>query len=668
MKQQMKKLAALCLAAVCTVSTLAGTDVNAAEVQKVNTDKTGYEKPEVQEISENENSFSRRYLDTDVSQDKIDKWKSYSSTYYYNKLPDAGKKMWDELENACIQAAESKNTLDKIGGSSYVDGISKDQFIEWLEMFRLSHPQYFFLDNRMAYGSNGTGFRPYIYIYAEFQDGTTRQKAMEQFQSTIDEWVQTIEKNEYDEQKEKCAVDLICNHTIYEEGTYDQSAYSLVCEGKTVCAGYAATFQILMNAVGIETIEVPNSSHAWNMIRLYDTWYETDVTFMDQNDEQQAGYFYGINYLYYNKSRTTFAEKHEINDDYSSYVPDTTCDFATGKRYSYENPYFTVDGNIYCMLNTNAALGDYLVYAIKVTSDTTPKSVTYEEKNWSVKDNALQIQFETAPQTAAVSGATVKLSAKATGGKGEYTYKFLVFDGKSNWYKIKDFDSAASCQWKTGAVGKKILYVDAKDQTGVCKRAAIPYEVKAKENDLQVTLQAQPGSETVSGTPVQLSAKAMGGTGEYTYKFILCSAEGNWFKIRDYAKSSTCTWTPGAAGKKTLYVDVTDSSGAYKRVAIPFTVNAKQEFQVTFTTSQGTTAKSGTPVQLQAEVSGSNDSYTYKFIVFDGKNTWFKIRDYGKENTCTWTPGATGTKILYVDVKDSKGNYKRTPLSFEVTK
>lgn len=668
MKQQMKKLTALCLAAVCTMSAFADTNVNAAEVQNVELDKEGYEKPVVQEISESENSFSRRYLDTDVSQEKVDKWKSYNSTYYYNKLPDTGKKMWDELETACIQAAESKNKLDKVGGSSYVTGVSKDQFIEWLEMFRVSHPQYFFLDNRMAYGSGSNGFRPYIYIYADFQDGTVRQKAVEQFQTTIDEWVQTIEKNEYDEQKEKCAVDLICNHTIYEEGTYDQSAYSLVCEGKTVCAGYAATFQILMNAAGLDTIEVSNSSHAWNMIRLYDTWYETDVTFMDQNDKQQSGYFYGINYLYYNKSRTTFAEKHTINADYSAYVPKTTCDFATGKRYSYQNPYFTEGGNTYCTLNTNADLGDYQVYALKVTSDATPKSVAHEEKTWYVKDNDLQVQLETSPQKTVTSGETVKLSAAAAGGKGDYTYKFLVFDGKSNWYKIKDFDSAASCQWKTGAVGKKILYVDAKDKSGILKRAAIPFEVKSNAGELQVTFQAQPGAETVSGTPVQLSAKATGGNGDYTYKFILCSAEGNWFKIRDYAKTDSCTWMSGAPGKKTLYVDVRDSKGAYKRVALPFTVNAKQEFQVKFTTNQGNSAKSGTPVQLQAEVSGSDDTYTYKFIVFDGKSTWFKIRDYGKENTCVWTPGAAGTKTLFVDIRDSKGNYKRTPLSFEVTK
>lgn len=70
------------------------------------------------------------------------------------------------------------------------------------------------------------------------------------------------------------------------------------------------------------------------------------------------------------------------------------------------------------------------------------------------------------------------------------------------------------------------------------------------------------------GKKVKLTAQASGGSGDYTYKFILTDNKGNWYKIKDYSKDNTSTWTPGVVGDKTLYVDVKDSKDAYVRVGL----------------------------------------------------------------------------------------------------
>lgn len=666
MKQRMKKWILVCLIILGSINIM-HTPVWAGTENKIqiDTNKCGYQQLNVTEVTE-ENHWTDEYRSISVPQETIDTWKSYSSTYYYDQLPAQGQKMWDELELACIEATESKSTLTTVVANSYVTGVSKQQFIQWTRMFKISHPQYFFLSNSSGYWSSTDGFRPFLMIYDKFQDGQTRHDAVQEFTKKINTWIQTINKKENDEQKEKCAVDLICNNTIYQAGTFDQSAYSLVCEGKTVCAGYAATFQILMNALGIETIEVVNSNHAWNMIHLYDTWYETDVTFMDQNNEEKAGYFYGIAYKYYNKSRKTFLKEHVLDDNYAGYVPKTVCDSVTGQNYIYQTPYIKNAGNTYCILNGNPEVGEYLLYAVNVSSAPVPSSINFEDKIWKVKDNTIKIQFAIAPQKAAESGGSVKLSATAFGGKGSYTYKFLVYDGKSTWYKIRDFAADSSCIWKPGATGKKTLFVDVKDQAGVSRRAEAAYEINQK--GLQVTLKTDVDGKAQNGTQVHLSATVTGGTGDYVYKFIVRNTKDEWYKIRDYSKANSCTWNTGASGKKTLYVDVKDSSGAYKRVSIPFEVVQKQELQAKVSVTPESTAKSGTKVQIQVQATGGSGTYSYKFIVFDGKDTWYKIKDYGKENTCEWTTGPAGKKTIYVDIKDSEGNYKRIPASFEVTK
>lgn len=64
--------------------------------------------------------------------------------------------------------------------------------------------------------------------------------------------------------------------TVNGEG----GAHEALVNGKAVCAGFARTFKILANAVGLECYHVSNSkaNHEWNIVRIDGDWYNADTT------------------------------------------------------------------------------------------------------------------------------------------------------------------------------------------------------------------------------------------------------------------------------------------------------------------------------------------------------------------------------------------------------
>ena len=299
------------------------------------------------------------------------------------------------------------------------------------------------------------------------------------------------------------------------------------------------------------------------------------------------------------------------------------------------------------------------------------QSMAYINGSWTKvekKADDIKITFS-ADSVSAKVGSEVKLTAQASGGSGNYTYKFIISDNSGNWYKIRDYARSNTCTWRPGAAGNKTLYVDVKDSAGAYQRAALPIEVKKVNEKLSVKLAVSPSGTAKVGSEVKLTAQASGGSGNYTYKFILSDNNGNWYKIRDYAKSNTCTWIPGAAGSKTLYVDVKDSAGAYQRVELPIQVTKQAEkLSVKLTASPFGTAKVGSEVKLTAQATGGSGSYLYDFLVCSPDNNWYRLRDYEKTGTYLWVPKTVGNTMLYVDAVDSEGNYRRESLSILVTK
>lgn len=83
-----------------------------------------------------------------------------------------------------------------------------------------------------------------------------------------------------------------------EDSTDNQNIYSVFVNRRSVCAGYSRAFQYLAGQAGIFSLYVTGTvdqgqSHAWNIVRCDDMYYNVDVTFGDpvfiRSEEMESG-------------------------------------------------------------------------------------------------------------------------------------------------------------------------------------------------------------------------------------------------------------------------------------------------------------------------------------------------------------------------------------------
>lgn len=106
-------------------------------------------------------------------------------------------------------------------------------------------------------------------------------------------------------EKEVRLHDILIERVEYEKGAdKNQSAYSALVDGKSVCAGYARAYQYLMQRMGIPCFYCTGyagQDHAWNIVGLDDGYYNVDVTWDDTEGGQ---------YDYFNKTDEAYADTH----------------------------------------------------------------------------------------------------------------------------------------------------------------------------------------------------------------------------------------------------------------------------------------------------------------------------------------------------------------------
>lgn len=364
--------------------------------------RTGYEKPtcEIIECTDDEINEAEEYEGEECEENYIasseawDYWTKMSSKYIYNRLSDEEKKLWDELNSICIECAEG--TDDYVFIETKIGCKFKDErsYQEFMELYLNNNPQFFFMSNAYGATKRGDYYYPELGLYQEFWQGSVRKAAVDKFTSKIDQWISDINKYQTDVEKEKRAVEIITCNTYYDlDAPLNQSAYSMVIGGSTVCAGYTAAYTILMNAVGIDTVAVTGDAggaHAWNISKIHGVWYVVDTTWIDQNDyvsaEDQLDYLY---WGYFNRSDATISEDRVRDDWGNNCCPKALYDSGTDD-WDYVNPYFSKNAYKYFVVNNNEKLGP--LYALPIADSSggdllsapdkiTNNNVTYTKYN-----------------------------------------------------------------------------------------------------------------------------------------------------------------------------------------------------------------------------------------------------------------------------------------------
>ena len=227
------------------------------------------------------------------------------------------------------------------------------------------------------------------------------------------------------------------------------------------------------------------------------------------------------------------------------------------------------DKNTFTWTKGNA--GDRYFYVD--VKDSTGKTVRSQALNVNTAGAVSKPTSSLTASTAKVNvGGKVTLTAKAGAGSGKYTYKFLIYNPSTNqWAKLQDFSANSTFTWTAGSTGNRQFYVDVKDSNGNVTRSKVVNVAVDKAqsvNKLTVKATASTTANKV-GENVTFTAAANGGTGKYTYKFLVYNKTTNqWAKLQDFGVASKLTWTAGSTAERQFFVDVKDSNGTVVRSSV----------------------------------------------------------------------------------------------------
>lgn len=201
---------------------------------------------------------------------------------------------------------------------------------------RLSNSRFNIEDEKKEYD--------YRQMYLDNDTGDLTDKDLDAFNEAVKVYNLYLKSCENDFKKVVAAHNYIINNCIYNlEGIDDDtltdddfSAYGVFVKGLAVCEGYAKAFEMLMDIADIDCIMVTGTigeediPHAWNMVKLEDSWYHVDVTYDDPYPETKE-----IIYVYLNVTDEIIERDHKWNKNNTPEALNNKYDYVKINKLSY---------------------------------------------------------------------------------------------------------------------------------------------------------------------------------------------------------------------------------------------------------------------------------------------------------------------------------------------
>lgn len=512
-------------------------------------------------------------------------WDKYSSNYIYNNLNSTEQTFWDALDYVCALYLTGEDDAVSTSGMVLPDytisysSLSLERATDIFLMFNYSNPQYYFINGGYAYIESRGILVPTF--YTEFQSGSKRSQATQAMKNTITSWESTIASAGSTEQKAKAAHDLIAKKVQYDdnyltnpENPFHQSAYSVFCDDHSVCAGYTKAFEMLMNGAGIDTIALLSTDHAWNMIKINDSWYHTDCTWDDMD-----GYSgYEMIYNFFNRSESVIRSDgtHEIQSMFDGKLPASTLDSGAGntsigkcatpskKTATPKVTYKTVKNGVQVTISSNTSNTEiYYTTNGQTASSSYTKSHRYKKpftisKKTTIKAIAVKDTYWNSDQTSkTVDGRVYTVNFKSNGGSSvskQYVQYNKVIKKPSNPKRSK----YTFAGWYTDSKLTKAWDFNTKIKSGKTLYA------KWKKISLKQAVISK--VQNVSGKKIKVTVKKVSGADGYQIQY---STKSNMKSAKTVTSSKTTTTISKLSKGKKYYVRVKaykkDSTG--KKVA-----------------------------------------------------------------------------------------------------
>ncbi len=251
-----------------------------------------------------------------------------ATTYPYREL-------LNEREQAVYNQVYS-NALDyNTEAFTLTETLTSDELIETMNCVYNDHPELFWLNTSYQYGYNSSN----EIVKVQLSYGISKSNldsAKTAYNNAIENIVSGASSYESEIEIELYVHDAICELATYNSNAeLNQSAYSALVNGSTVCAGYARAFQNVCQELGLTcyylTGTADGGDHAWNIISIDGNFYNVDLTWDDSISES-----YGSSvYTYFNLTDS------EIGVDHSRSTLSANLPACTSTEMSYTNVYGT---------------------------------------------------------------------------------------------------------------------------------------------------------------------------------------------------------------------------------------------------------------------------------------------------------------------------------------
>lgn len=267
--------------------------------------KNGFQpiQPEEQQIPDQEAQNLEETLSSGETGDDL----SFSAEEYpyYQMLTENQQSVYRQIY------ANAQNLTDKFAPDKTV---SASDVKTAFEAVIGDHPELFWMET--GYSSKYLANGQCVEIDLKYNStASDLENAKQKFDAAAQDLISGATALGSDYEKEKYVHDALAAAVTYDlTADMNQSAYSALVNGKSVCAGYARAYQYLLQQLGIPCYYCTGYSggdHAWNIVKLEDGYYNVDVTWDDAST---------LRYDYFNKTDADFASTH-VRQNLSVYLP-----------------------------------------------------------------------------------------------------------------------------------------------------------------------------------------------------------------------------------------------------------------------------------------------------------------------------------------------------------
>lgn len=267
---------------------------------------------------------------------------SINNHYYYKQLDEAGKIIYQGLENN-IENMKSGNYKidfktqfnDLLNSENGEEKLNKAFQSAW-NAFTYDYVDIFYIDvTKLILTTQTTKIGSFSTHKVDLSSGSYSNYFDSEISSTEDlkkkeEYIANIRKqfvsqlegySEYEKIKQvhNWLVDNLEYDTTYKKSNI-HNVYGAFSNKKVVCEGYARTFKYILDGLGIENVLVSGTatnsngvteSHAWNYVKIDEKWYAVDVTWDDPIITGGGELTEDIKYQYLLKGSNKFFENHK---------------------------------------------------------------------------------------------------------------------------------------------------------------------------------------------------------------------------------------------------------------------------------------------------------------------------------------------------------------------